>query len=94
MWLWLVVLLNTLAIARQYVPRAPKRTPRRWRPSPSLKWRMAAAQGWVCAFCADPLEHACQVDHIVPLFKGGGNERENLQILCANCHAAKTLEER
>lgn len=34
-----------------------------------------------------------EVDHIVPLSAGGGNERENLQGLCEPCHSAKSKGE-
>lgn len=34
-----------------------------------------------------------EVDHIVPLSAGGGNERENLQGLCEPCHSAKSRAE-
>jgi len=33
---------------------------------------------------------ATEVDHILPIHKGGGNEIENLQPLCSECHAFKT----
>ncbi|MGF6957988.1 HNH endonuclease [Paraburkholderia youngii] len=33
---------------------------------------------------------ATEVDHIVPLFKGGTDAPGNLQSLCEPCHAAKT----
>ncbi len=33
-------------------------------------------------------------DHIVPKWKGGSNDPSNRQLLCANCHEDKTLEER
>ena len=49
---------------------------------------------------AEPLCRACkgqgivkaadEIDHVQPLHKGGGNDRGNLQPLCADCHAAKT----
>jgi 5-methylcytosine-specific restriction endonuclease McrA len=32
--------------------------------------------------------------HPTPVSQGGGDERENLQMLCACCHAAKTAAER
>lgn len=33
-------------------------------------------------------------DHIIPKAQGGGNERENYQLLCADCHADKTIREK
>ena len=33
------------------------------------------------------------VDHIVPLWAGGVNEDENLQLLCVPCHKVKTARE-
>jgi 5-methylcytosine-specific restriction endonuclease McrA len=33
---------------------------------------------------------ATEVDHIVPLSRGGTDALENLQSLCAQCHEAKT----
>lgn len=33
------------------------------------------------------------VDHIAPRFVGGGDELDNLQIICSNCHAQKTAVE-
>ena len=39
-----------------------------------------------------PLE-AAQVDHIKPLGEGGSNKKNNLQVLCACCHAIKSHAE-
>jgi len=35
-----------------------------------------------------------EVDHVRPLFKGGSDHWENLQLLCKQCHRIKTSEER
>ena len=35
-----------------------------------------------------------EIDHIIPLYKGGLNERKNLQTLCRNCHGKKTIGDR
>lgn len=43
-----------------------------------------------CRSCGNP---AIEVDHIVPTFRGGSSERENLQALCSSCHLAKTTAE-
>ena len=47
--------------------------------------------------CANPMCAMCKVaaatelDHIVALSNGGGNDDDNLQCLCAECHETKTL---
>lgn len=48
-----------------------------------------------CRHCAAAgrLRAATEVDHIVPLHLGGGDERANLQPLCADCHKIKTARE-
>jgi 5-methylcytosine-specific restriction enzyme A len=38
-------------------------------------------------------KQAEELDHIIPLFKGGSNEAENLQGLCKECHLKKTCED-
>lgn len=34
-----------------------------------------------------------EIDHIVPLYQGGDNSKENLQGLCPTCHRKKTMYE-
>lgn len=36
---------------------------------------------------------ATEVDHVVPLHRGGSNALANLQGLCRECHAEKTASE-
>jgi 5-methylcytosine-specific restriction protein A len=36
------------------------------------------------------VELARELDHIVPLFKGGTDDEDNLQGLCIECHKKKT----
>lgn len=43
-----------------------------------------------CRMCGAP---ATEVDHIIPLSRGGTNALENLQPLCKRCHARKTMRE-
>lgn len=37
---------------------------------------------------------AWQVDHVIPMFKGGKTKLSNLQVLCSACHDAKTSPEK
>jgi len=44
-------------------------------------------------FCAKCGYDATEVDHKVPLARGGTNDEENLQALCKSCHSKKTRSE-
>lgn len=44
-----------------------------------------------CAYCKISLL-AYEVDHIVPISKGGANDRSNLQIVCKKCNRAKSAK--
>lgn len=56
-----------------------------------------------CALCGRVVAypHGFELDHIVPLYKGGADIEDNCQILCVwyegidkrGCHAAKTVED-
>jgi 5-methylcytosine-specific restriction endonuclease McrA len=46
----------------------------------------------VCRMCGEQDE--LQIDHITPAMHGGLNVGSNLQMLCADCHKAKTAKER
>lgn len=51
-------------------------------------------QGFRCALCGDVISsedyrHTAQVDHVVPVSKGGGDGIENLQAVHMHCNASK-----
>ena len=47
--------------------------------------------GWECAKCGLEMVTGAQVDHVVPVADGGSMwNRDNMQSLCAECHASKT----
>lgn len=60
----------------------------------TVKKYVAAEQQWRCNKCGDLLSAAFEIDHIIPLYKGGSNEAHNLQALCRNCHGMKTVIDR
>jgi 5-methylcytosine-specific restriction protein A len=49
----------------------------------------------LCEECtrADRITPGSHADHIVPLAKGGSRERSNYQLLCASCHALKSIHD-
>ena len=52
-------------------------------------WRK---QGSVCNLCGS-MSPQINVDHICPRFAHGSDEDENMQAICQNCHAQKTMLE-
>lgn len=42
-----------------------------------------------CAYCRVKLGKKYHIDHIIPLARGGSNDRRNLQVLCAPCNLSK-----
>ena len=57
-----------------------------------LRGRVEARDGEGCAAPGCPA-WGRDVDHVVPLIAGGGNELSNLRLLCAFHHAQKTSAE-
>jgi hypothetical protein len=72
--------------------KKPNRTTKR-RVSSNHKKYVASNQKWKCRACGKLLDHSYEVDHIIPLYKGGTNDLHNLQALCRNCHGKKTIED-
>lgn len=52
---------------------------------------VASNQRWHCNMCMNMLDYTYEIDHIIPLYKGGNNNLNNLQALCRNCHGKKTI---
>ena len=59
--------------------------------SESKKKIVASNQSWKCLSCQNILDATYEIDHIIPLYKDGTNDIDNLQALCRNCHGKKTI---
>ena len=53
----------------------------------SLRAQAFRLYGKTCNYCG---EVGNEVDHVIELAAGGDNSIENLQVLCKQCHKAKT----
>ena len=53
---------------------------------------LKAYYGNKCAICGKVTDHT-EIDHIIPLFDGGGNCITNLQVVCYECHKKKSAKE-
>lgn len=65
----------------RYVAMERKRGQRKYRDE------IFARDGYACRTCGSP--DRLQLDHIVPLARGGRSERGNLQTLCQPCNGSK-----
>jgi len=56
----------------------------------TTKLQILKKSNFKCVLCnADLMEKEPHIDHIIPLFKGGGSETSNLQALCWECNLKK-----
>ncbi len=59
------------------------------------KQSIASANDYKCNICqSDLVDREFDIDHKLPIAKGGKNSVENLQPLCKNCHKNKTAKEK
>lgn len=61
--------------------------------TPYQRALVASGQEWRCNHCSVLFKALWHVDHVLPLADGGPDELDNMQALCADCHATKTAEE-
>lgn len=58
-----------------------------------IKRRLLFQQNYQCKLCQCMLPEDWEIDHVKPLWSGGKNTLNNLQVLCHVCHHTKTNNE-
>ena len=72
----------------------PSEAPPKRLVSETTKKLVAAKQKWQCGLCHRTLDETYEIDHIVPLYRGGSNDVSNLMALDPICHRKKTNADR
>lgn len=72
-------------------PARPQRRPI----GPRLRYDVLRADAFRCVLCGMSAANGTtlHVDHIVPVSKGGTNDRDNLRALCAECNVGRGARE-
>ena len=85
-----------LCISLMLMTRANERTvqpTRRVTIPDHVKKGLAQIQEYKCMFCGVRRKlQNLQVDHVVPVVRGGSNQTSNLQLLCAPCNQRKGIQ--
>lgn len=67
---------------------------KRKRMAAGKRYEVLARDGFACVLCgATAKDGLLEVDHIIPICKGGGDEMENLRTLCNACNVGKRVVE-
>lgn len=71
---------------KKRTPKTPNRKPNRRIPT-TTRVDILARDNYRCVFCGVSAKQAkLQIDHIIPVSKGGSNNPSNLQTLCWECN--------
>lgn len=57
--------------------------------SNELRQEIFERDGYTCVNCGSTEKESLEIDHIMPISKGGKTEPDNLQTLCRNCNIRK-----
>ncbi len=81
------VMLRTRSNERRIRPT--RRTP--W--PKGLKQKLMRRQDRTCAYCGyRRIASSLDIDHIVPVVRGGSNDESNLQVICRSCNQRKGMQ--
>jgi 5-methylcytosine-specific restriction enzyme A len=96
---WFILPIITMylekdSISKIFYKSSNNKTNLRSKLNETKKKVVASSQQWTCRNCNKILDASYEIDHIIPLYKGGSNDLNNLQALCRNCHGHKTINDK
>lgn len=59
------------------------------RPWQRIRWEVMSRDQFTCKYCGVLTGPDAEIDHVIPLSKGGTNELDNLVTACRPCNQAK-----
>lgn len=96
---FLVIAALWLADALIWVMLRTRTNERRIRPTLRVSWRRGLKQELMrrqdntCVYCGTRRQaRSLDVDHIVPVVRGGSNDESNLQVICRACNLRKGIQ--
>ncbi len=96
---WIVLISLWLADALIWLMLTTRRDERRIRATERIPWskglkhRLMRRQNNICVYCGNRrTAPSFDIDHIVPVVRGGSNEESNLQVICKPCNQRKGLQ--
>ncbi|TQI72931.1 HNH endonuclease [Bosea sp. AK1] len=87
-------LVGARAASGRLKPYSPRHDPAGWTPRlPEKEWLPLTGQiyrrdGYLCAYCKT-VDGQFEIDHIVPVTRGGSNDPDNLCVACKPCNSSK-----
>ena len=70
----------------------PEPKPQRKPIKPSVRFQILKRDSYQCQMCGATAKDGAtlEIDHILPVSRGGTNDASNLQVLCRDCNAGKS----
>jgi len=74
--------------AKSHLQRARRNNAKGSHTAADIRW-LLDKQNYKCIYCKKSLKKEYHIDHIIALFNGGDNTKNNLQLLCPKCNLSK-----
>lgn len=82
--------MNDLKFVDNRTMEKNKRTPL----SPRLRFQILRRDGYTCQYCGKTgKDSELEIDHVIPVSRGGTNDEGNLQVACRDCNRGKMADE-